>query len=100
MEQGRFAYRANLESARKARLDRGDTEFATPDATQQRQKEAQGLMRPRARPQEENQSLARGFGMGLMDAMAPEESPRPQARPTNDPLRDDSGVQGMTYTKG
>ena len=78
MEQGQFAYRANLESARKARLDRGDTEFATPDATQQRQKEAQGLMRPRARPQEENQSLARGFGMGLMDSMAPEESIRPE----------------------
>ena len=50
MEQGKFAYRKNLEAARKALLDRTGTKYQAPDAKEQLQGQQQGLMRPRSRP--------------------------------------------------
>tara|TARA_R110000764_G_scaffold237210_1_gene333177 strand:- start:2134 stop:2841 length:708 start_codon:yes stop_codon:yes gene_type:complete len=90
MEEGRFAYRESLERVRKQLLDSADTQFATPDASQQVQRATQGLMRPRSRP--ESEAPSEGFGMGIIRglqrveeervaASAPESSPRPRARP-------------------
>ena len=70
MEQGKFAYRKNLEAARKALLDRTGTKYQAPDAKEQLQGQQQGLMRPRSRPPvDESGSLADGLGLALMENM-------------------------------
>ena len=69
MEQGKFAYRKNLENARKAVLDRGDTAFKTATASQTAEKAKEGLMRPRARPEPTGGS-AGGFGLALLESFA------------------------------
>jgi spore germination cell wall hydrolase CwlJ-like protein len=67
MEQGQFAYRKKLEEARREMLDR-QTEVSTPTAAQQAEVQKEGLMRPRARPQEETSGgFAGGMGGALLD---------------------------------
>ena len=84
----RFAYRKNLEQARKALLDRGDTQYKT--ATAKEQLDQQGLMRPKVRPPEMSGGMASGIGLALMEAMGePSEevssmSLRPKARPESE----------------
>ena len=89
-----FAYRDSLERARKAVLDQRSA-FAAPEAAEQKQTQAEGLMRPRARPEAtpEQSGMAGGIGLALMEAAAyteaeaPEESLRPQARPGSETTR-------------
>lgn len=89
-----FAYRDSLERARKAVLDQR-SKFAAPEAAEQKQAQVEGLMRPRARPevQEDAGGFAGGIGLALMEAAAykeseaPTESPRPQARPESGTVR-------------
>ena len=72
MEQGKFAYRANLEAARKALLDRTGSKYAGSTAKQQLEQQKEGLMRPKARPAPEmSGGLAEGVGLALMEAMQP-----------------------------
>ena len=79
MEQGKFAYRANLEAARKALLDKAGSEFKTPTAKQQ----TEGLMRPTASSPSEGSGV--GVGLSIMDILAQhkaiDKSLRPQSRP-------------------
>jgi spore germination cell wall hydrolase CwlJ-like protein len=90
-----FAYRDSLERARKATLDQR-SKFAAPEAAEQKQEQAEGLMRPRARPEvtPEQSGMAGGIGLALMEAAAykeaeaptesttaPETSPMPEYRP-------------------
>ena len=108
MEQGKFAYRANLEAARKALLDRTGSTYAGSTAKQQLDQQKEGLMRPKARPAPEmGGGLAEGVGMALMEAMQPaaeetavkgeglESSLRPQTR-----SRADSDVMNRDSTIG
>jgi hypothetical protein len=72
MEQGKFAYRANLEAARKALLDRTGSTYAGSTAKQQLEQQKEGLMRPKSRPAPEmSGGLAEGIGLALMEAMQP-----------------------------
>jgi len=65
-----FAYRKNLEAARKALLDRTGSRYKTPDASQQAEVQKEGLMRPKSRPPvEESSSLADGLGLAMMENM-------------------------------
>ena len=73
----RFAYRKNLEQARKAVLDRGDTEYKTPTAKEQLGSQ-QGLMRPKVRPPEMSGGYAEGIGLALMEAMQPTKEDKEQ----------------------
>ena len=74
MEQGKFAYRKNLEAARKALLDRTGTQYKAPEAKEQLDTQQQGLMRPRSRPPiEDAGSLADGLGLALMDSLKAKE---------------------------
>jgi spore germination cell wall hydrolase CwlJ-like protein len=68
MEQGKFAYRDNLEAARKALLDREAlTASEVPDASQQVAIQKEGLMRPRAQPKPEaSGGFAEGLGLTLL----------------------------------
>jgi len=75
MTTGAFAYRKNLEQARKALLDRGDTQYKTPSAKEGLDSQ-QGLMRPQARPTPEAGGLVSGIGLALMESMG-----APVARP-------------------
>lgn len=108
MEQGKFAYRANLEAARKALLDRTGSTYAGSTAEQQLDQQKEGLMRPKARPAPEmGGGLAEGVGMALMEAMQPaaeetavkgeglKSSLRPQTR-----SRADSDVMNRDSTIG
>jgi hypothetical protein len=108
MEQGKFAYRANLEAARKALLDRTGSTYAGSTAEQQLDQQKEGLMRPKARPAPEmGGGLAEGVGMALMEAMQPaaeetavkgeglESSLRPQTR-----SRADSDIMNRDSTIG
>lgn len=61
-------YKEQLEKARKALLD-SRSAFATPAADAQAARSAEGLMRPRRKPQVESSSGGGGFGMALMSAM-------------------------------
>jgi spore germination cell wall hydrolase CwlJ-like protein len=72
MEQGKFAYRQNLEAARKAVLDR-ETKARVPDATQQVEVQKEGLMRPRAQPKPAGGGMAQGMGMALMESFQAKE---------------------------
>lgn len=95
MDQGKFAYRKNLENARKAILDSVGTKFEGPTAKQQVEIQSEGLMRPQSRPVVEETSMSKGIGLALMEAMgkqpevpgapkgfdAPGSSMRPQSRP-------------------
>lgn len=90
-----FAYRASLEKARKAVLDRKG-QFAAPEPNEQVKVQEEGLMRPRARPEPASEGgMASGIGLALMEALAekdeekrkegvadvaPESSARPKAR--------------------
>ena len=70
MEQGKFAYRKNLEAARKALLDRTGTQYKAPEAKEQLDTQQQGLMRPKSRPPvDESGGLADGLGLALMENM-------------------------------
>ena len=81
--EGEFYYRRNLEDARKALLNSAGTEFKVETAQEQVNNSSQGLMRPRARPQEPQGGAMGGFGLALMESLGPPEEPpmRPQARP-------------------
>ena len=72
MEQGKFAYRQNLEAARKALLD-SESAAGVPDASQQVQVQKEGLMRPRAQPKPEMGGTAKGMGMALMESFQAKE---------------------------
>lgn len=83
-----FEYKQSLERARKAVLD-SRSKFAAPTAQESKQASVEGLMRPRARPEQADQggSTASGIGQALMEALMPEaptESPRPKARPEDE----------------
>ena len=74
MEQGKFAYRKNLEAARKAVLDRTGSQYEVPDAKEQLDAQKQGLMRPKSRPPvDESGGLADGIGLALMDSLKAKE---------------------------
>ena len=88
-----FTYKDSLERARKAVLD-SRSKFAAPTAQETKEASVEGLMRPRARPEqtEAQSSTATGIGQALMEALtpeaptessssAPETSPRPMYRP-------------------
>ena len=87
-----FTYKDSLERARKAVLD-SRSKFAAPTAQETKEASVEGLMRPRARPEqtEAQGSTATGVGQALMEALtpeaptesssAPETSPRPNPRP-------------------
>tara|TARA_R110000803_G_scaffold130034_1_gene197397 strand:+ start:158 stop:907 length:750 start_codon:yes stop_codon:yes gene_type:complete len=86
-----FTYKDSLERARKAVLD-SRSKFAAPTAQETKEASVEGLMRPRARPEqtEAQGSTATGVGQALMEALTPEAptesssapktSPRPEAR--------------------
>jgi hypothetical protein len=90
---GKFAYRKNLEAARKALLDRAGSRFKAPGAAQQVEAQKEGLMRPKSRPPvDESASLADGLGLALMEEMQNKDegmmsSPRPKS-----PSRSDSAI--------
>ena len=69
MELGKFAYRKNLEGARKALLDRGDTAFKTKTSAELAGGARGGLMRPKARP-EPTGGAAGGFGLALLESFS------------------------------
>jgi|TARA_R110000796_G_scaffold13733_4_gene44249 spore germination cell wall hydrolase CwlJ-like protein len=73
MEQGQFAYRKNLEAARKALLDQGSTEFKSDTASDSLAKTEQGLMRPKKRPESISGGMASGMGKALMESFAEDE---------------------------
>jgi hypothetical protein len=110
MEQGKFAYRANLEAARKALLDRTGSTYAGPTAKQQLEQQKEGLMRPKTRPAPEmSGGLAEGVGLALMEAMQPaveettvkeeglKSSLRPQtrSRADSDIMNRDSAIESF-----
>tara|TARA_R110000824_G_scaffold293549_1_gene481844 strand:+ start:155 stop:889 length:735 start_codon:yes stop_codon:yes gene_type:complete len=122
MEQGKFAYRQNLEAARKAVLDR-ETKARIPDASQQVEVQKEGLMRPRAQPKPAGGGMAQGMGMALMESFQAKEqavadaeeartrltssemggsgldtSGRPAARPGSSTPRDMSDVEILALT--
>jgi hypothetical protein len=106
MEQGKFAYRKNLEAARKALLDRTGTKYQAPDAKEQLQGQQQGLMRPRSRPPvDESGSLADGLGLALMENMQArkeeqsEEGLKSSLRP-QEPSRSDSNIMDRNSSLG
>jgi len=76
MESGQFAYRKNLENARKelARrqtLDQGSTKYKADTASETAAKVGQGLMRPRARPETPAfDDITEGMGMTLFESFA------------------------------
>tara|TARA_B110000093_G_scaffold69783_1_gene75731 strand:+ start:4813 stop:5511 length:699 start_codon:yes stop_codon:yes gene_type:complete len=77
MDQGKFAYRKNLEQARKAVLDRAGSKFTVADPKQQMEIQKEGLMRPQSRPEPQDEGPeSSGIGMALMEAMG-----APEARP-------------------
>ena len=77
MEQGKFAYRKNLEAARKAVLDRVGKQYDGPTAEQQVDIQKEGLMRPQSRPEPVvDDSMTSGIGLALMESMG-----APKARP-------------------
>ena len=88
-----FTYKDSLERARKAVLD-SRSKFAAPTAQETKEASVEGLMRPRARPEQTGaqSTTATGIGQALMEALtpeaptessssAPETSPRPMYRP-------------------
>ena len=80
-----FTYKDSLERARKAVLD-SRSKFAAPTAQETKEASVEGLMRPRARPEqtEAQGSTATGVGQALMEALTPEaptESPKESAAP-------------------
>lgn len=103
MSEG-FAYRKNLEAARKALLDRTGSRYKTPEASQQVEVQKEGLMRPKSRPPvDESTSLADGLGLAMMENMQSrkesgvESSPRPEGRPRagTDRMSRDSSMSGF-----
>ena len=106
MEQGKFAYRKNLEAARKALLDRTGTKYQAPDAKEQLQGQQQGLMRPKSRPPvDESGSLADGLGLALMENMQArkeeqsEEGLKSSLRP-QEPSRSNSDIMDRNSSLG
>lgn len=103
MSEG-FAYRKNLEAARKALLDRTGSRYKTPEASEQVEVQKEGLMRPKSRPPvDESTSLADGLGLAMMENMqirkesGVESSPRPEGRPRagTDRMSRDSSMSGF-----
>lgn len=103
MSEG-FAYRKNLEAARKALLDRTGSRYKTPEASEQVEVQKEGLMRPKSRPPvDESTSLADGLGLAMMENMQSrkesgvESSPRPEGRPRagTDRMSRDSSMSGF-----
>ena len=94
MEQGKFAYRQNLEAARKALLD-SESVSRVPDAFQQVQVQKEGLMRPRAQPKAEQGGLAQGLGMSLMESFqAKEQAVADAEKARAAPTATEMGVSG------
>ncbi len=88
MEQGKFAYRKNLENARKAILDSTGAKFSGPDAKQQVEIQKEGLMRPQARieqPEDDGQDVS-GIGLAIMQALGGGDAPK--ERPSNLPANE------------
>ena len=99
MSEG-FAYRKNLEAARKALLDRTGSRYKTPDAAQQAEVQKEGLMRPKSRPPvEESGGLADGLGLALMESMQTkkDEGMMSSLRP-QEPSRSDSDIMSRDST--
>lgn len=103
MSEG-FAYRKNLEAARKALLDRAGSRYKAPEASEQVEVQKEGLMRPKSRPPvDESTSLADGLGLAMMENMQSrkesgvESSPRPEGRPRagTDRMSRDSSMSGF-----
>ena len=97
MEQGKFAYRDNLEAARKALLDREAlAESDVPTASKQVEIQKEGLMRPRARPQaEESGGFAEGLGMTLLQRFKDNKKAAADAEETRTaPTASDMGGSG------
>ena len=109
MEQGKFAYRKNLEAARKAVLDRTGSQYEVPDAKEQLDAQKQGLMRPKSRPPvDESGGLADGIGLALMDSLKAKEEVQPKdeqvglessLRPKS-PSRSDSDIMNRDSSIG
>ena len=76
MDKGEFAYRKNLENARAAlarrqELDSATDQFKNSTAAETLAATKQGLMRPKARPEQPvSGGMAEGMGMALMESFA------------------------------
>jgi spore germination cell wall hydrolase CwlJ-like protein len=100
MEQGKFAYRQNLEAARKALLD-SESASRVPDASQQVQVQKEGLMRPRAQPKPEMGGAAKGMGMALMESFqAKEEAVADAEKARAAPTPTQMGDSGLGLSEG
>jgi hypothetical protein len=89
----KFAYRKNLEAARKALLDRAGSQYKAPEAAQQAEVQKEGLMRPKSRPPvDESTSLADGLGLALMEEMQNKDEGMLSSLRPQSPSRSDSDV--------
>jgi len=89
----KFAYRKNLEAARKALLDRTGSQYKAPEAAQQAEVQKEGLMRPKSRPPvEESTSLADGLGLALMEEMQNKDEGMLSSLRPQSPSRSDSDI--------
>ncbi len=100
MSEG-FAYRKNLEAARKAVLDRTGSLYKTPDASQQAEVQKEGLMRPKSRPQiEESGGLADGLGLALMEEMKGKDEGMTSSLRPQEPSRSDTDIMSRDSDTG
>jgi hypothetical protein len=97
----KFAYRRNLEAARKALLDRTGSSYKAPDAAQQVEVQKEGLMRPRSRPPvEESTSLADGLGLALMEEIQNKDEGMMSSLRPQSPSRSDSDIMNRDSATG
>jgi hypothetical protein len=97
----KFAYRKNLEAARKALLDRTGSSYKAPDAAQQVEVQKEGLMRPRSRPPvEESTSLADGLGLALMEEIQNKDEGMTSSLRPQSPSRSDSDIMNRDSATG
>jgi hypothetical protein len=97
----KFAYRKNLEAARKALLDRTGSSYKAPDAAQQVEVQKEGLMRPRSRPPvEESTSLADGLGLALMEEIQNKDEGMMSSLRPQSPSRSDSDIMNRDSATG
>jgi hypothetical protein len=97
----KFAYRKNLEAARKALLDRAGSRFKAPEAAQQVETQKEGLMRPKSRPPvEESTSLADGLGLALMEEIQNKDEGMMSSLRPQSPSRSDSDIMNRDSATG
>jgi hypothetical protein len=97
----KFAYRKNLEAARKALLDRTGSSYKAPDAAQQVEVQKEGLMRPRSRPPvAESTSLADGLGLALMEEIQNKDEGMMSSLRPQSPSRSDSDIMNRDSATG